>query len=279
MNDLVDGVRIDGKVLLDGEDIYDPSVDTTILRKKVGMVFQQPNPFPMSIYDNIAYGPRVHGIRDKKRLDQIVEESLRGAAIFDEVKDRLKKSAMGLSGGQQQRICIARALAVQPEVLLMDEPTSALDPISTAKIEELMEDLKKKNGADMNDKEIVFSKSIKAGKRIYYLDVKKNRKDEMFLAITESKKVVTGEGEDLQVSFEKHKIFLYREDFEKFMNGLNEAIDFINRKEMLEVISDMNAEADENAEAELDAIAEMNTKGMELDGEIKIDIDFEEPTL
>ena len=144
MNDLVDGVRIDGNVLLDGEDIYDPSVDTTILRKKVGMVFQQPNPFPMSIYDNIAYGPRVHGIRDEKRLDQIVEESLRGAAIFDEVKDRLKKSAMGLSGGQQQRICIARALAVQPEVLLMDEPTSALDPISTAKIEELMEDLKKK---------------------------------------------------------------------------------------------------------------------------------------
>ena len=144
MNDLVDGVRIDGKVLLDGEDIYEPGVDTTILRKNVGMVFQQPNPFPMSIYDNIAYGPRVHGIRDKKRLDQIVEESLRGAAIFDEVKDRLKKSAMGLSGGQQQRICIARALAVQPEVLLMDEPTSALDPISTAKIEELMEDLKKK---------------------------------------------------------------------------------------------------------------------------------------
>ena len=144
MNDLVDGVRIDGKVLLDGEDISEPGVDTTILRKKVGMVFQQPNPFPMSIYDNIAYGPRVHGIRDKKRLDQIVEESLHGAAIFDEVKDRLKKSAMGLSGGQQQRICIARALAVQPEVLLMDEPTSALDPISTAKIEELMEDLKKK---------------------------------------------------------------------------------------------------------------------------------------
>ena len=145
MNDLVDGVRIEGKVLLDGEDIYDPAVDTTILRKKVGMVFQQPNPFPMSIYDNIAYGPRVHGIRDKKRLDQIVEESLRGAAIFDEVKDRLKKSAMGLSGGQQQRICIARALAVQPEVLLMDEPTSALDPISTSKIEDLMEDLKKKD--------------------------------------------------------------------------------------------------------------------------------------
>lgn len=144
MNDLVDNVRIEGQVLLDGEDIYAPSVDTTILRKRVGMVFQQPNPFPMSIYDNIAYGPRVHGIKDKKVLDQIVEESLRGAAIFDEVKDRLKKSALGLSGGQQQRICIARALAVQPEVLLMDEPTSALDPISTSKIEELMEELKKK---------------------------------------------------------------------------------------------------------------------------------------
>ena len=141
MNDLVDGVRIDGKVLLDGEDIYEPGVDTTILRKKVGMVFQQPNPFPMSIYDNIAYGPRVHGIRDKKRLDQIVEESLRGAAIFDEVKDRLKKSAMGLSGGQQQRICIARALAVQPEVLLMDEPTSALDPEITAGILKVLRQL------------------------------------------------------------------------------------------------------------------------------------------
>lgn len=144
MNDLVDCVKIDGTVTIDGEDIYSPKVDTTLLRKKVGMVFQQPNPFPMSIYDNIAYGPRVHGIRDKAKLDAIVEESLRGAAIFDEVKDRLKKSALGLSGGQQQRICIARALAVQPEVLLMDEPTSALDPISTAKIEELMEDLKKK---------------------------------------------------------------------------------------------------------------------------------------
>ncbi len=144
MNDLIDNVRIEGKVLLDGEDIYVPGVDTTILRKKVGMVFQQPNPFPMSIYDNIAYGPRVHGIKDKATLDKIVEESLKGAAIFDEVKDRLKKSALGLSGGQQQRICIARALAVEPEVLLMDEPTSALDPISTAKIEELMEELKKK---------------------------------------------------------------------------------------------------------------------------------------
>ena len=143
MNDLVDGVKIDGNVYLDGKDIF-ADMDAINLRHRVGMVFQQPNPFPKSIYDNIAYGPRVHGIRDKKRLDQIVEESLRGAAIFDEVKDRLKKSAMGLSGGQQQRICIARALAVQPEVLLMDEPTSALDPISTAKIEELMEDLKKK---------------------------------------------------------------------------------------------------------------------------------------
>ncbi len=144
MNDLIDNVKIEGKVLLDGEDIYAPEVDTTVLRKKIGMVFQQPNPFPMSIYNNIAYGPRVHGIKDKATLDRIVEESLKGAAIFDEVKDRLKKSALGLSGGQQQRICIARALAVEPEVLLMDEPTSALDPISTSKIEELMDDLKKK---------------------------------------------------------------------------------------------------------------------------------------
>lgn len=143
MNDLVDNVRIEGLVTLDGENIYAPEVDTTVLRKRVGMVFQQPNPFPMSIYDNVAYGPRVHGIKDKKKLDEIVEESLRGAAIFDEVKDRLKKSALGLSGGQQQRLCIARALAVQPEVLLMDEPTSALDPISTSKIEDLMENLKK----------------------------------------------------------------------------------------------------------------------------------------
>ena len=144
MNDLVDCVRIEGSVTLDGEDIYDPKVDTTLLRKKIGMVFQQPNPFPMSIYDNIAYGPRLHGIKSKSRLDEIVETSLRGAAIFEEVRDRLKKSALGLSGGQQQRLCIARALAVGPEVLLMDEPTSALDPISTLKIEELMEELKKK---------------------------------------------------------------------------------------------------------------------------------------
>ena len=143
MNDLVENVKIEGKVLLDGEDIYSPKVDTTLLRKKVGMVFQQPNPFPMSIYDNIAYGPRIHGIKSKAVLDEIVESSLKGAAIFDEVKDRLKKSALGLSGGQQQRLCIARALAVKPEVLLMDEPTSALDPISTIKIEELMSELKK----------------------------------------------------------------------------------------------------------------------------------------
>ena len=144
MNDLVPGVRIEGQVLLDSVDIYDPKVDTSMLRKKIGMVFQQPNPFPMSIYDNVAYGPRIHGIKNKVKLDQIVEESLKGAAIFDEVKDRLKKSALGLSGGQQQRLCIARALAVSPEVLLMDEPTSALDPISTLKVEELMEELKKK---------------------------------------------------------------------------------------------------------------------------------------
>ena len=140
----MEGCRVEGKVILDGEDIYDKRVDTTLLRKKVGMVFQQPNPFPMSIYDNIAYGPRLHGIKNKKELDEIVERSLQGAAIFEEVKDRLHKSALGLSGGQQQRLCIARALAVSPEVLLMDEPTSALDPISTLKIEELMETLKKK---------------------------------------------------------------------------------------------------------------------------------------
>ena len=144
MNDLVPNVKITGEVKIDGEDVYDPKVDVTLLRKKAGMVFQQPNPFPMSIYDNIAYGPKTHGIKNKAKLDEIVETSLRNAAIFDEVKDRLKKSALGLSGGQQQRLCIARALAVEPEILLMDEPTSALDPISTMKIEDLMEDLKKK---------------------------------------------------------------------------------------------------------------------------------------
>lgn len=143
MNDLVPNVTINGKVWIDGEDIYDPKVDTTLLRKKVGMVFQQPNPFPMSIYDNIAYGPRIHGIKGKAELDAIVEKSLRGAALWDEVKDRLKRSALGLSGGQQQRLCIARALAVEPEILLMDEPTSALDPISTLKIEDLMGEIKK----------------------------------------------------------------------------------------------------------------------------------------
>ena len=143
MNDLVPNVKIEGTVLLDDENIYDPQVDTTLLRKKVGMVFQQPNPFPMSIYDNIAYGPRTHGIRSKAKLDEIVEKSLRDAAIWDEVKDRLKKSALGMSGGQQQRLCIARALAVEPEVILMDEPTSALDPISTSKIEDLAMELKK----------------------------------------------------------------------------------------------------------------------------------------
>lgn len=142
MNDLVPNVKITGKVVLDGEDIYAKGVDVTLLRKKVGMVFQSPNPFPMSIYDNIAYGPRLHGVKRRMQLDEIVEKSLRGAAIWDEVKDRLKKNALGLSGGQQQRLCIARALAVEPEVLLMDEPTSALDPISTSKIEELCSQLK-----------------------------------------------------------------------------------------------------------------------------------------
>ena len=142
MNDLVEGCRIDGQVLLDGEDIYG-DMDVNLLRKRVGMVFQKPNPFPMSIYDNVAFGPRTHGIRSRVKLDEIVEQSLRSAAIWDEVKDRLRKSAFGLSGGQQQRLCIARALAVKPEVLLMDEPTSALDPISTLKIEDLAAELKK----------------------------------------------------------------------------------------------------------------------------------------
>ena len=144
MNDYVNNVKIEGEILLDNENIYDSRVDTTILRKKVGMVFQQPNPFPMSIYDNVAYGPRIHGIINKKELDVIVEKSLKAAALYDEVADRLHSSALGLSGGQQQRLCIARCLAVEPEVILLDEPTSALDPISTLKIEELLMELKNK---------------------------------------------------------------------------------------------------------------------------------------
>lgn len=143
MNDLVLGARVEGKALLDGEDIYAPGYDIVLLRKRVGMVFQKPNPFPMSVFDNVAYGPRVHGTRNRKELNDIVEKSLRQAALWDEVKDRLRQSALGLSGGQQQRLCIARTLAVEPEVVLMDEPTSALDPISTLKIEDLMEELKK----------------------------------------------------------------------------------------------------------------------------------------
>ena len=142
MHDFTDHVRITGEIKIDGENIYDEGVDSTLLRKKVGMVFQQPNPFPMSIYDNIAYGPRVHGIKNKKVLDQIVEDSLKQAALYDEVKDRLHTSALGLSGGQQQRLCIARCLAVKPDIILLDEPTSALDPISTSKIEELLLELK-----------------------------------------------------------------------------------------------------------------------------------------
>lgn len=142
MNDLVENVQIEGEILIDGKNVYHPDTDVVMLRKKVGMVFQRPNPFPMSIYDNIAYGPRIHGVNDKKTLDEIVEKSLSGAALWDEVKDRLKASAIGMSGGQQQRLCIARLLAVDPEVLLMDEPCSALDPISTMKVEELVSELK-----------------------------------------------------------------------------------------------------------------------------------------
>ena len=144
MNDLVENCKITGLVTIDGENIYDPRTDVTLLRKRAGMVFQKSNPFPMTVYDNIAYGPRVHGIKSKQKLDEIVEKSLRDSALWDEIKDRLKKSALGLSGGQQQRLCIARALAVEPDIILMDEPTSALDPISTSKIEDLMDELREK---------------------------------------------------------------------------------------------------------------------------------------
>ena len=194
MNDLVPGVKITGQVVLDGENIYAREVDVTLLRKKVGMVFQSPNPFPMSIYDNIAYGPRLHGIRRRLQLDEIVERSLRGAAIWDEVKDRLKKSALGLSGGQQQRLCIARALTVEPEVLLMDEPTSALDPISTMKIEELMSELKKnytvaivthnmQQAARISDKTVFFllGEMIECGKTEELFSMPKDKRTEDYI--------------------------------------------------------------------------------------------------
>ena len=193
MNDLVEGCKITGSVLLDGEDIYN-GMDVNILRKRVGMVFQKPNPFPMSIYDNVAYGPRTHGIRSKAKLDQIVEEALRGAAIWDELKDRLKKSALGLSGGQQQRLCIARALAVKPEVLLMDEPTSALDPISTIKIEELAQELKKdytivmvthnmQQATRISDKTVFFllGEIIEAGKTDELFSMPKDKRTEDYI--------------------------------------------------------------------------------------------------
>ena len=193
MNDLVEGCRITGELLLDGEDIYGP-MDVNLLRRRVGMVFQKPNPFPMSIYDNIAYGPRTHGIRSKANLDDIVEKALRDAAIWDEVKDRLKKSALGMSGGQQQRLCIARALAVQPEVLLMDEPTSALDPISTSRIEDLAVELKKnytivmvthnmQQAARISDKTAFFllGEVIEYGDTMTLFSMPKNKKTEEYI--------------------------------------------------------------------------------------------------
>lgn len=193
MNDLVEGCRITGELLLDGEDIYGP-MDVNLLRRRVGMVFQKPNPFPMSIYDNIAYGPWTHGIRSKAKLDDIVEKSLRDAAIWDEVKDRLKKSALGMSGGQQQRLCIARALAVQPEVLLMDEPTSALDPISTSRIEDLAVELKKnytivmvthnmQQAARISDKTAFFllGEVIEYGDTMTLFSMPKNKKTEDYI--------------------------------------------------------------------------------------------------
>ena len=194
MNDLVEGIRIEGEVNYSGQNIYDSSVDTTWLRKQIGMVFQKANPFPMSIYDNVAYGPRTHGIRSKVKLDEIVEESLRGAAIWDEVKDRLKKSALGLSGGQQQRLCIARALAVKPDVLLMDESTSALDPISTSKIEDLAAELKKdytiimvthnmQQAARISDKTAFFllGELIEYGDTEQMFSMPKNKKTEDYI--------------------------------------------------------------------------------------------------
>ena len=193
MNDLVEGCKITGQILLDGEDIYG-NMNVNLLRKRVGMVFQKPNPFPMSIYDNIAYGPRTHGIRSKVKLDDIVERSSRGAAIWDEVKDRLKLSALGMSGGQQQRLCIARALAVEPEVLLMDEPTSALDPISTSKIEELAVELKKnytivmvthnmQQAARISDKTAFFllGEVIEYGETEQIFSMPKNKKTEEYI--------------------------------------------------------------------------------------------------
>lgn len=193
MNDLVEGCRITGELLLDGEDIYGP-MDVNLLRRRVGMVFQKPNPFPMSIYDNIAYGPRTHGIRSKAKLDDIVEKALRDAAIWGEVKDRLKKSALGMSGGQQQRLCIARALAVQPEVLLMDEPTSALDPISTSRIEDLAVELKKnytivmvthnmQQAARISDKTAFFllGEVIEYGDTMTLFSMPKNKKTEEYI--------------------------------------------------------------------------------------------------
>lgn len=193
MNDLVEGCRITGSILLDGEDIYG-DMDINLLRKRVGMVFQKPNPFPMSVYDNIAYGPRTHGIHSKAQLDDIVEKSLRDAAIWDELKDRLKKSALGLSGGQQQRLCIARALAVQPEVLLMDEPTSALDPISTSKMEDLAVELKKdytivmvthnmQQAARISDKTAFFllGEVIEFGETEQIFSMPKNKKTEDYI--------------------------------------------------------------------------------------------------
>ena len=194
MNDLVEGIRIEGEINYGGQNIYDPGVDTTWLRKQIGMVFQKANPFPMSIYDNVAYGPRTHGIRSKVKLDEIVEESLRGAAIWDEVKDRLKKSALGLSGGQQQRLCIARALAVKPDVLLMDESTSALDPISTSKIEDLAVELKKdytiimvthnmQQAARISDKTAFFllGELIEYGDTEQMFSMPKNKKTEDYI--------------------------------------------------------------------------------------------------